>query len=103
MTIYIGAYNSGLQLITSWTRIIDGSVDKTKVKTVDSGVMEHLLEQVNKLQTDLEEVFGELIPIRHEGKPLPEAIKLETRVNSSYVKTIACRDGDEKCTETRLT
>ena len=56
-TIYIGAYNSCLQLITSWTRIIDESIDETKVETVDSGVLEHQLKQVNKLQTDLEVII----------------------------------------------
>ena len=53
------------------------SIDQMKVETVDSGVLEHLLEQVNKLQTDLEVIIRELIPVRHEGKPLPEAIKLD--------------------------
>ena len=52
--MYLGAYNSRLQLIMSRTQIIDESVDQTKVETVDSGILEHLLEQVNKLQTDLE-------------------------------------------------
>ena len=66
-TINLNAYNSCLQLITSQTRIIDKSVDQTKVETVDSGV----LEQVNKLQTDVEVIIGELLPIRHQGKPLP--------------------------------
>ena len=76
-TIYLGAYNSRLQLITPRTRIIDKSVDQTKVETVDSGVLEHLLEQINELQTDLEVIIEELIPTRHEGKQLPEAISLD--------------------------
>ena len=53
------------------------SVDQTKVETVDSGILEHLLEQINEVQTDLELIIGELIPTRHEGKPLPEAISLD--------------------------
>ena len=56
-TIYIGAYNSRLQLITSWTHIIEESVDQTKAETVDSGVLEHMLEQVNKLQKNLEVII----------------------------------------------
>ena len=75
-TIYLSAYNSCLQLIMSRTRIIDKSIYQTKVETVDSGVLEHLLEQVNELQTDLEVIIRELIPIRREGKPLPAAIGL---------------------------
>ena len=50
--IYLNAYNSRLQWITSWTKIIDESVKQTKVETVNSGILEHLLEQVNELQTD---------------------------------------------------
>ena len=64
-------------MITSRTRIIEGSINETKVKTVDSGVLEHPLEQVNELQVDLEVIVRELIPIRHEGKPLPEAKELD--------------------------
>ena len=55
--IYIGVHNSRLQLITSRTRIIDKSIDQTKVETVESGVLEHLLEQVDELQTDLEVII----------------------------------------------
>ena len=62
-TIYLCVYNSCLQLIKSRTWIIDVSVNQTKVKTVDSGVLEHLLEQFDELQTDLEVIIGELIPI----------------------------------------
>ena len=75
-TIYLSVYNSGLQLIRSRTRITDESVDQAKVETVDSGVSKHLLEQVPELQTDVEVIIGELIPIRHQDKPLPEAIGL---------------------------
>ena len=71
------AYNSRLQVIRSQTQIIDKSIDQTNVETVDSGVLEHLLEQVNELQMDLEVIIGELIPIRHEGKPLPDAISVD--------------------------
>ena len=76
-TIDIGAYNYRLQLITSRTRINDDSIDQTKVETKESGVLEHLFEQVNELQTDLEVIIGELIPIKYQGKPLPEAIALD--------------------------
>ena len=75
-TIDIGAYNYRLQLITSRTRITDDSIDQTKVETKESGVLEHLFEQVNELQTDLEVIIGELIPIQHEGELLLDAIDL---------------------------
>ena len=35
------------------------------------------MKHVNELQMDLEVIIGELIPIRHQGKPLPEAIDLD--------------------------
>ena len=54
-----------------------------EIKTVDSGVLEHLLEQVNKLQTELEVIIWEVIPVQHEGKPLPEVVDLYT-VSYSY-------------------
>ena len=76
-TIYLGAYYSRLQLIRSRTWIIDESVDQTKVETVDDGVLKHLLEQVNKLHTNLEVIIRELISIRHQGKPLPQTIDLD--------------------------
>ena len=69
-------YNSRLQLITSRTRTIEESIDKTTVETVNSGVLEHLLKQVNELQTDFEIIIWELIPVRNEGKPVPEATDL---------------------------
>ena len=64
-TIYIGTctYNSRLQLITSRTRFIEESIDKTELETVDFGVLKHLLEQDNDLQTELELIFRELIPV----------------------------------------
>ena len=34
------------------------------------------MEQVNELQTNLEVIIRELIPVRHEGKRLPEEIDL---------------------------
>ena len=73
-TIYIGAYNSSLQLITSRTRIIDESIDQAKVETVESGVLQHHLKQVSELQMVFEAIIRELIPMRHEGKPLLEAM-----------------------------
>ena len=73
-----GAYNSPLQLITSQTQIIGERVDQTKVESVDSGVLEHLLELVNELQKDLEIIIREKIAVRHEAKTLPEAINLDT-------------------------
>ena len=76
-TIYFNAYNSHLQLITSWARILDESVEQTKVETVGSGILEHLLEQVKEVQTYLETIIGELIPLRHEAKLLPEERSLD--------------------------
>ena len=76
-TTYIGAYNSCPQLITSRKWISDDSIDQTKVKTVESGILVHLLQQVNKLQIDLEVIIRELIGIRHQDNPLPEAIDLD--------------------------
>ena len=43
-TIYIGVYKSRLQLITSRTRVIEESIDKTEGETVDSGHLEHQLK-----------------------------------------------------------
>ena len=60
----------------SWCLNIE-SIDETKVEIVDSRVLEHLLEHVSELQKDLEEIIRELIPVRHEGKQLPEAIDLD--------------------------
>ena len=51
-TLYIEAYNSRLQLITSRTRIIEERIDQTEVETIYSGVLKHMLEQVNELQMD---------------------------------------------------
>ena len=98
-TIYIGAYNSRLQLITSRTRIIDESIDQTKVGTVDSGVLEHLLKQVNELQTDLEAIIRELLPLRHEGKPLPEAIGLDKVLRKLEITLTQMISRHQKLTE----
>ena len=59
-------------------RIINNAFDKTLVETVNSGVLEHLLEQVNKLQTDLDIFLKELISVKDEAvMPLPEATDLD--------------------------
>ena len=76
-TIYLDVYISRVQLIMSWTWIIDENINQTKVETVDTDILEHLLEQVNELQMDLEVIIGDLIPIRHEGKQLGGAISLD--------------------------
>ena len=60
----------------SGTRIINESVEQIKVETVNSGILEHQLEQVNELQMDLEVIIGESMPLRHDAKLLPEAISL---------------------------
>ena len=56
---------------------MDNSVGKIKIKTVDSGVLEHLMEQVSELQGDLEVVLRELLPSKHEAIALDDAINLD--------------------------
>ena len=43
---------------------------KSKVEIVDSGMLEHLMEQVTDLQDELEIVLKELIPLKNEAVPL---------------------------------
>ena len=76
-TISCKPYNYHLQLITSWARIIDEAVERTKVETVDSGVLELMLEKVSELQDDLKIMLRELISLKLEATPLPEATHLD--------------------------
>ena len=61
----------------SQMRIIDNEVEKLEVETVNSGLLDHLLEQITKLQTELEVILREFLPLNHETTPLPEAIDLD--------------------------
>ena len=96
---YLKPYNYSLQLITSWAWIIDENVENIKVKTVDSGLLEHLLEQVTELQEDLEIIFRELIPLRHEATPLPEAIDLDRFLRKSKLSVKHLTSEHEKLTD----
>ena len=65
------------QLIMSWASNIDETVKKTKVESVDSGVLKLLLEQVTELQADLDVILREFISLKEEAMPLTEAINLD--------------------------
>ena len=57
------------------------------------------MEQVNELQMDLEVIIRELIPIRHEGKPLPEAIDLDKVLRKLEVTLTQMISRHQKLTE----
>ena len=44
---------------------------------VDSGILEHMFEQVTELQADLDLILKELISLKDEATPLPETIDLD--------------------------
>ena len=57
------------------------------------------MKQVNELQTDLEEIIRKLIPLRHEGKPLPQAIGLDKVLKKLEVTLTQVISRHQKLTE----
>ena len=75
----LNIYHRSLWLLhaNSQARIINDTVEKGKLKTINSGRLEHLMEQVTNLLDELKVVLKEMIPLKNVVVPLDETINLD--------------------------